>query len=108
MPEGFTPESASIATRAIVLTVIVIIGLLIAVAFGLKHIYPERLGIAHVAVPAFPAPGVRPDEGAERQALETQQRARLSGADGHMSIDDAMRAIAAKGPHAFDPPGASP
>ena len=108
MTEALQHEAPGVATRRAVVLVAVIISLLIAIAFGFEFIFRSRLGMAYVAVPHFPEPGVRLDESAQRQALETQQRRRLSGVDGGMPIDDAMRAIAAKGQHAFDPIGGPP
>ena len=63
----------------------------------------DRVGMTFVERHPFPAPGVRADEHAERVALEDRQKRELDGADGHMPIEAAMRAIAAKGPRAFDP-----
>jgi hypothetical protein len=108
MAEALKHEPPGVAARRVAVIMAVIIGLLIAVAFGFTLIFHDRLGTAHVTVPSFPAPGVRPDEGLERQQLEARQQHRLSGADGGMPIDDAMRAIVAKGTHAFDPVGGPP
>ena len=56
----------------------------------------------HCAHP-FPAPTLIAAERAQRLALEAPQKRDLQGARGRTPIDLAMKAIAAKGPHAFDP-----
>ncbi len=88
------------------LVVLTMAGILVAlggIAFGLRLVVPERIGAASVTRQAFPAPGVPPDERAARLALQAVQRAALDGGGGRMPIAEAMRAIAARGPHAFDP-----
>jgi hypothetical protein len=100
--------SPEVRARNVVATMAGILVVLAAIAFGLQLIFPDRIGATSADRHAFPAPGVRPDEGAERLALEAAQLAALAGGGGRMPIADAMRAIAAKGPHAFDPIGAPP
>ena len=100
-------ESPAVGTRAVVLTTIGILAVLLAVAFGFELIFRDRVGMTYVEQHRLPNPGVVPDERAEREALEAQQRAALAGTGGRMPIEAAMRAIAAKGEHAFDPVGAA-
>jgi hypothetical protein len=108
--EGNAPPLASpeVRTRLVVVTMAGILVALAVIAFGLQLVFPDRISATSAERHVFPAPGVRRDEGAERLALEAAQRAAPLGGGGRMSIADAMRAIAAKGPHAFDPIGASP
>ncbi|HWB51492.1 MAG TPA: hypothetical protein VG651_20445 [Stellaceae bacterium] len=100
-------ESPAVGTRAVVLTVAGILVALLAVAFGFELIFRDRIGMTFVVQHNLPAPGVVPDERAAREALEARQRALLAGAGGRLPIETAMRAIAAKGEHAFDPLGAA-
>ena len=101
-------ESPAISTRAVVLAMIGILAVLAAIAFGFEPIFRDRIGITTVQQHTLPAPGVIPDERAQREALEVRQRAALDGAGGRLPIAAAMRAIADKGEHAFDPVGAAP
>jgi hypothetical protein len=96
-------ESPAISTRAVVLTTIGILVVLMAIAFGFQPIFRDRIGMTDVQQRPLPAPGVIPDERAQREALEARQRAALAGAGGRLPIEAAMRAIADKGDHAFDP-----
>jgi hypothetical protein len=96
-------ESPSVNARAVLLVTAGILALLVAIAFGLEVFFHDRVGRTFVALHPLPPPGVSPSERALRIELETKQRAALNGAGGRMPIDDAMQAIAAKGPHAFDP-----
>jgi hypothetical protein len=100
-------ESPAVGTRAVVLTTLAILAVLLAIAFGFELIFRDRTGMTYVEQHPLPAPGVVPDERAERKALEAQQRAALAGSGGRLPIEAAMRAIAAKGQHAFDPVGAA-
>jgi hypothetical protein len=75
----------------------------VVIACGLALFFPDRVGLTIVHRQAFPAPGVIPNERAERLALEKAQRDLLGGGGGRMPIEQAMQAIAAKGAHAFDP-----
>ena len=101
-------ESPAVSTRAVVLATAGILIILAAIAFGFAPIFRDRVGITAVERRPLPAPGVTPNQRAERETLEAQQRAALAGAGGRMPIEAAMRAIAAKGEHAFDPVGGAP
>ena len=68
-----------------------------------QALFADRIGQGPIAESPFPGPGVRPDERAQRLALEEAQRRRLAGGDGRPPIEEAMQAIAAKGAQAFDP-----
>ena len=72
-------------------------------SFGLELVFRDRIGMTYVEQHKLAAPGVIPDERAVREALEAQQRAVLAGAGNRLAIEAAMRVIAAKGEHAFDP-----
>lgn len=96
-------ESPAISARAVVLTTTGILVVLVAIAFGFELIFPDRVGMTYVQQQPLPAPGVVPDERAQRAALEARQRAALAGSGGRLPIEAAMRAIADKGEHAFDP-----
>jgi hypothetical protein len=101
-------EPPRVATRAVVLATAAIIVALMAVAFGLELFFYDRVGMSFVDRHRFPAPGVIPDERAQRLALEAEQNRQLDGADGRMPIEAAMRAIAAKGARAFEPVKTAP
>jgi hypothetical protein len=96
-------ESPSVKTRVIVLVTVGILAALVAIAFGLELFFRDRVGMTFVDWHAFPAPGVIPDERAQRIALEAKQYKELNGAGGRMPIEAAINAIVARGPHAFDP-----
>ena len=96
-------ESPAVSTRAVVLTTIGILAVLVVIAFGFAPIFRDRVGITSVQQQPLPEPGVIPDERAQREGLEAAQRAALEGAGGRLPIEAAMRAIADKGEHAFDP-----
>jgi hypothetical protein len=96
-------ESLQVRAPVIVATMLGVLTLLAAVAFGLMLLFPNRIGARFAPYDPFPAPAVIPDERAERLSLEARQRRELNGAGGRLPIDQAMRAIAAKGTHAFDP-----
>lgn len=100
-------ESPAISTRVVVLATIGILVVLAAIAFGFEPIFRDRVGMTAVEQHPLPGPGVVADERAQRQALEARQRAALDGAGGRLPIEAAMRAIADKGEHAFDPLGAA-
>lgn len=86
--------------------------LLLAVGIGgLSVIYSYEVSVKVVPPPkSFPSPQVIPDEAAERQRIETQQRQRLTGYHWANSqhtlvqipIERAMQLIAAKGAHGYD------
>lgn len=96
-------ESPQVNTRRVLIIVAGILAFIIAVAFGFQLIFRARIGQTFTVQHDFPAPGVVPDERQERLALEARQKHDLAGAHGRMPIGQAMKAIAAKGPHAFDP-----
>jgi len=101
-------ESPNVGTRAVVAIIAGILVVLVVVAFGFQTIFRDRIGQTHAERHPFPAPAVIPNERAERLALEAKQKKDLAGAHGRMPIDAAMKAIAAKGDHAFDPLGGEP
>jgi hypothetical protein len=96
-------ESLQVRAPLVASAMLGILVLLVAVAFGLMLFFPNRIGVRFVPHSAFPAPAVVPDERAQRLALEARQRRALNGADGRLPIEQAMREIAARGAHAFDP-----
>lgn len=87
---------------AIVAGIIVILSL---IAFGFQPLFRDRIGQTFVVRHGFPDPAVIPNERAERERLDAEQGRDLNGAHGRMPIEAAMKVIAAKGTHAFDPPG---
>lgn len=99
-------ESPTVRTRIVVLVTAGILVALVTIAFGLELFFHNRVGMTFVAYHALPAPGVIPDERAQRLALEAKQRNELNGAGGRMPIESAISAIVARGPQAFDPIGA--
>jgi hypothetical protein len=101
-------EPPGVATRAIVTTTVGILAILIAIAFGFQLIFHDRIDKTYVERHSLPSPGVVPDERARREATEERQRAALAGAGQRLPIEAAMRAIADKGEHAFDPVGVTP
>jgi hypothetical protein len=101
-------ESPHVRTHTIVFIVAGILAALIVIAFGFQAIFRDRIGQTYAIRHAFPAPAVIPDERAERLALQAKQKKDLDGAHGRMPIDAAMKAVAAKGGHAFDPAGGGP
>jgi hypothetical protein len=96
-------ESLQVRAPVVALTMGGILILLATVAFGLTLFFHDRIGSRFVLRHAFPAPAVIPDERAQRLALEARQRHILEGAGRPMPINQAMKEIAARGPHAFDP-----
>lgn len=101
-------ESPLVATRTIVLIVAGILVFLMLIALGFQTVFRDRIGQTYAVRHPFPAPAVIPDERAERLALQAKQEQDLNGAHGRMPIDAAMKAVAAKGEHAFDPIGGGP
>ncbi len=101
-------ESPQVSTRAIVIIVAVILGALVLVAFGFQLLFQNRIGQTYTVRHPFPAPAVIAGERAQRLALEARQKRDLAGAHGRMPIDNAMKDIAARGEHAFDPTGGKP
>ncbi|HEY2034199.1 MAG TPA: hypothetical protein VGH02_10990 [Rhizomicrobium sp.] len=101
-------ESPNVGTRRVVLIIGGIMAVLVLVAFGFQAIFRDRIGQTYAVRHPFPTPAVIPDERAERLALEAQQKKDLAGAHDRLPIDAAMKAIAAKGDHAFDPIGGGP
>jgi hypothetical protein len=96
-------ESLQVRAPLVAGVMLGILVLLVGVAFGLMLFFPNRIDVRFVPRSAFPAPTVIPDERAQRLALEARQRRALNGADGRLPIEQAMREIAARGGHAFDP-----
>jgi hypothetical protein len=101
-------ESPDVGTRKVVFIVAGILAVLVLVAFGFQAIFRDRIGQTYAVRHPFPAPAVMPDEGAERLALEAKQRKDLNGAAGRLPINAAMKAVAARNDHAFDPIGDGP
>jgi hypothetical protein len=96
-------ESPNVRMRAVVLIMAGILTVLLAIAFGFQVIFPDRIGQTYTVHHAFPLPAVIPDERAERLALEARQRKDLAGGHERVPIGAAMKAIVARGSHAFDP-----
>lgn len=98
-------ESLQVRARVIVSVMLGLLILLTLIAFGLDLLFPGRVGIRFVARSVFPAPIVTPNERGQRMAAAARQRQALAGAGGRLPITDAMRQIAGRGDHAFDPVG---
>ncbi len=81
---------------------------LIVIAGGLALLFPDRLYRPAPQEGAFPQPTVIPDEGVQRRRLEAEQNQLLAGGNGRLPIDEAMKRIVARGPHAYDPVEAKP
>jgi hypothetical protein len=96
-------ESLQVPARTIATLLLAILVMLAAVGFGLTLFFPGRIGMDHAVAHRFPSPTVIPDERAVRLQLEARQRHDLAGAHGRIPIEEAMRAVAARGAHAFDP-----
>lgn len=96
-------ESLEVRARPVILTTAGLLILLTVVAFGFTLLFGNRVGERYAVRHEFPAPAVVPNERSQRLALEARQRKLLEGQDGRMPIGQAMQAIVAKGPHAFDP-----
>ena len=102
------PESPQVRAWIIAAIVAGILIVLILIAFGFQPIFGNRIAQAKSPAHPFPPPAVISEERAQRLALENKQRRDLAGAHSRMPIEAAMRAIAAKSSHAFDPIGAAP
>jgi len=96
-------ESPQVNTRAILKIIAGLVAALVLISFGLELFFQGRVGQTFTVSHRFPAPGVVPHERAQRRALEAMQQRDLNGAGGRMPIAAAMKAIAAKGQHAFEP-----
>lgn len=96
-------ENLQVRTRAVIVVTGSLLALLTLIAFGFMLIFANRVGVSYAVRHDFPAPAVIPNERSERLAMEAGQRRVLAGQDGRMPIEQAMQAIAARGPHAFDP-----
>ena len=101
-------ESPQVSTRSVVAIVAGIMVILLAIALGFQPMFRDRIGQTFVVRHGFPGPAVIPNERAERERLDAEQLRDLNGAHGRMPINQAMKAIAAKGAHAFDPIGSEP
>ena len=101
-------ESPDVNTRRVLIIVAGIVAFIVIVAFGFELIFPHRIGQSFTVQHPFPAPTVIDTERAQHLALEARQKRDLAGAHGRIPIEAAMKAIAAKGPHAFDPVGGQP
>ena len=97
-------ESPQVRTKRVTVIVSVILALLVAIAFGFQALFPDRIGQTFAVSRGFPAPAVIANERAERLALEARQKSKLHA----IHIEAAVKTIAAKGPHAFDPVGSAP
>lgn len=96
-------ESPQVNTRRVLVIVAGIIAFIVIVGFGFELIFPDRIGETYSVQHSFPSPSVIATERTQRLALESRQKRDLAGAHGRIPIEAAMKAIAAKGPHAFDP-----
>ena len=96
-------ESLQVRVPAVVGTMMGLLVLVAAVAFGFTLIFSNRIGVRFVPHSAFPAPAVIAQEHSQRLAIEARQRRALEGSGGRMPISEAMQRIAARGDHAFDP-----
>jgi hypothetical protein len=101
-------ETPYVRTRRVIAIAAGILALLVLIAFGFQALFPHRIGQTYTVEHGFPAPAVITNERAQRLALEAKQKHDLDGADGRMPIAAAMKAIAAKGAHAFDPIDGAP
>lgn len=99
-------ETPEVKTRTVLLLTAGILVFLVVIAFGVGALFPGRIGRAGVTQHQQPLPGVIPNERSVRLSLEAKQRQDLNGGRGRIPVEEAMQAIAAKGPHAFDPIGA--
>jgi hypothetical protein len=111
------PERANVDARHLVWLGGAALLLLGGAIFGLGAIYRHEVPIETMPQPqAFPQPRVVPDETAElKQLLQKQQRALSSYRWANQQhtlvqipIERAMRIIAQKGAHAYDPIAAAP
>jgi hypothetical protein len=97
------PESLEVDSRRVLVVTAALLLLVAGTALGFTLIFHNRIGTRFVPHTDFPAPAVIVHERAQRLALEARQRKDLAGAHGRMPIEEAMRQIAARGAHAFDP-----
>jgi len=98
-------ESPQVSTVRVVMIVAGMLAILSAIAFGFQALFHDRIAQTYTVQHPFPAPAIMSAERAQRLALEARQRRDLNGAHGRMPIDAAMKAIASRGTHAFDPVG---
>jgi hypothetical protein len=98
-------ESLQVRAPVIVSIMMGLLILVMVVAFGLTIFFPDRIGVRFVPRHTFPAPAVIPDERGQRLGLQARQQRALNGAGGRLPIAAAMRQIASRGDHAFDPVG---
>ncbi|MGZ5702933.1 MAG: hypothetical protein ACXWIM_18860 [Burkholderiales bacterium] len=96
-------ESPQVKTTRVIAVGGVTLLVLVAIAFGFELVFKERIGQTYSVQHDFPLPGVVPNEGALRRALEAKQRAALAGEGGRIPIEKAMDDIVARGARAFDP-----
>ena len=96
-------ESPAVHTRAVLFVAAGILLFLIAFVAFVWLVFPDLVHRAPPVFARFPEPSVTTDERAQRLLLERSQKARLTGANGTMSIERAMADIAAKGMAAYDP-----
>lgn len=96
-------ESPRVRATIVIAVMAGLLGLLTAVALGFTLLFPNRIGVSFVPHSTFPQPGVSTGERTQRLSLEARQRRSLAGERGRMPIEQAMRIIAARGSHAFDP-----
>lgn len=96
-------ESPRVNTRNVLIAMASFLVLMSAVAFGFTLLFSDRIDMPSLLPRSFPAPGVIPDERGERLSLEMRQRQLLAGGNGRLPISQAMKAIVARGPRAFDP-----
>jgi hypothetical protein len=108
MAQGIAKEAPEVRTVRVLAVAGATLLFLIAVAFGFELIFKDRIGQTATTQSSFPLPGVVPNEAAMRLELEAKQRAALGGAGGRIPIDQAMDAIVARGPRAFEPIEAGP
>ncbi|MBV9992151.1 MAG: hypothetical protein JOZ72_12780 [Alphaproteobacteria bacterium] len=97
-------ESPQVRASRVVAIVAGIMAVLMLVAFGFQLLFRDRIGQTYAVKHGFPEPAVIANELGERVALEAAQKRKLRA----MHIDSAMKSVAAKGPHAFDPVGGAP
>jgi hypothetical protein len=104
-------ERPDVDTRAILVTALVFVLVVAASLAGLAMYYRGSLSSAPSRAAAeFPEPRVGANELEQRLRLEADQRARLAGYEDragtrpvHLSIEQAMTIIAARGSAAYDP-----
>lgn len=112
------PATPDVASRVVIITVG---GFLLFVAIAMCGIFIYLKAAApgalqHPSERPFPQPTLQKAPQQDLLQFETQQRAQLSGYGwtdrnqglAKIPIEDAMRIIAARGEHAYDPIGGSP